>query len=104
MIGSRQQAAERVLRDVALRRAALLRLRKVSAEIEALEERRTATWGLLGRSPDRATSAHAKSLGERLAALWSEARALRACALHGEHALILERARSDILIERSEVA
>jgi hypothetical protein len=102
MIASREQAAERAKREVEMRRAAFRRLQTVDAEIEAVTERRVKAWGDLSRSASEATTAQIKALNERLTALWSEARALRACVVHGERGRILERAQRDLRAARSE--
>lgn len=97
----RAQAAVRAKREAAVRRAAFHRLQKVYAEIEAVAERRVTAWGDLSQSAGGATNAQIKALSERLAALRLEARALRACVVHGDRGLILERAQRDLRAARS---
>ena len=102
MIGSREQAAERAVREAEMRRDAFRRLQTVSAEIDVVTERRVRAWGDLSLRPSGTTTAQIKALSERLTTLWSEARALRACVVHGERGLILERAQRDLRAARSE--
>ena len=103
MIGSRQQAIERVRRDIAMRRVAARRLQSISKEIELLTERRTDAWVDLAASPSTTTAAQIKALSDRITALWSEARATRACVRNGERGLILERAKSEVRVTRSAI-
>jgi hypothetical protein len=102
MIRSRKHATERVQHEAAMRRAALRRLQRISAEIDAVTERRVAAWGELAQRPSRASATQIKALSERLTSLWSEARAMRACVRNGERALILERAQGELRTTRSQ--
>jgi hypothetical protein len=103
MIGSRQQAIERMRRDVAMRRAAARRFQSISTEIDLLTERRADAWAELAASPSTKTAAQIKALSDRINSLWSEARATRACIRNGERGLILERAKSEVRVTRSAV-
>lgn len=102
MIGSRDQAADRAKRETQMRRDAFRRLQRVTAEIELVTDRRVRAWGDLSQRSSEATTAQIKALSERLTALWAEARALRACVVHGERGRILERAQRDLRAARSE--
>jgi hypothetical protein len=74
---------------------------EIHQEIDALSERRSELWRVLGEGRDDAAADELKGIDERLKALWDEHRALRARARFGERDRIIARARAEERLERA---
>lgn len=77
---------------------------EIKLELDELTERRTRLWHELSVAHDPGKSAEAKRIGERIEALWNEARAARTRAVFGPQQAIITRARADERLEREIAA
>jgi galactokinase/mevalonate kinase-like predicted kinase len=77
------------------RRQAMLRLKKISAELQELSERRTDLWEQASETGDEALAHEAGSLEERLDALWTTYRWLSSAIRHDSFERIRNRARRE---------
>ncbi len=79
-------------------------LHEIKLELDELTERRTRLWQELSVAHEPGKSAEAKRLGERIQALWNEARAARTRVVFGPQQAIITRARADERLEREIAA
>lgn len=79
-------------------------LHEIKRELDELTERRARLWHELSTAHDPAKGAEARRLGERIEALWNEARAARTRAVFGPQQAIITRARADERLEREIAA
>ena len=75
-------------------------LNGIQRALERATERRAALWRALSAGHDPDVAAEVERLGEEIAALWAEARALRTRAQFGSKETIVARARAEERLER----
>jgi hypothetical protein len=75
-------------------------LEEIRAELDAATERRAELWEHLSDGYDGAAASEAAALGDRIEALWAEARVAKAQARYGPSKEIITRARAEDRLDR----